>query len=841
MKANSILRWGIAALGWLLLAYLLVWYVREITKFHTWTNSGFRESQLAQISDKPAVVIFQSVVPADFDTAPYPVAGDTVIAINDTSAPARFVSPGFLSLIPPLPSGRPLPVTFVHSGDTLRTAFAMHAPSWPLVWGFAVVEALRILVTLSSLGVGLWALRSRHGISVVPIFALYSFSVAAYVSILCGYLPRSYAAFSMPLSQALTIFYFFSFLYGGFWLHLQHVYPRPLEWVHRHPVWAYMLCYLPTLLLVLLQINLVLFARIVPALAHERAIWMAFSIILPVPILISMGILIYRYRSSTDRLEVRQLRLILWAVTGGLVIYCIAFLVVTVFPDWYVARLYRDLSFRTIAFTALLLGPLAFAYAFRKYRLMEVEARLKRATRNALVAGALIFVLIGIAYGLSQFMRATLGVTSPTPSMALAFVLALGILPAQRRLRGFVERRLYPERQMLRDMLHDFLQQASTLPDQRLFWQELEGHLKEGLKVAAVYPVLKGSMPPAFPDDSGLLAYLGQTQRPLLVDEALGSGKVEIRDAEAEWLTGKQIGLILPLVLHQGLVGFLAIGLRTDKEDYDAEELQILNSLAPQIAIASENLRLLEENVVKRELEQQLQMARRIQQGFLPQQIPPTPGLEVAAISRFCLDVAGDYYDIVPLKNGCTVLAIGDVSGKGAGAALIMANLQASLRTAVRMNVPLTEAVGEINNLICQNTPPEQYITFFAASFDPDTSILTYVNAGHNAPMLLHEDGSSELLEIGGMILGNMPGLIYRQGTVRLAKDDLLLFYTDGASEAMNEKEEEFGEERIRKLLTENRSRDPRTVLRSLEQSVEAHHGGSTFEDDFTLLLAKIV
>jgi serine phosphatase RsbU (regulator of sigma subunit) len=833
MTQNSLLRRGIAAAGWLLLAFLLVYHVREITKIHTWTSSGFRDSRLAEISDKPAVVIFQSVVPEDFEGPPYPVAGDTVTAINDRPAEKWDVSPFWAG--DKLPAGRPLPITFVHGGNTLRTAFAMHAPSRPLVWGFAACEALLILV-------GLWALRSRQSSGAVPIFALYSFAFAAMTAVWFFFLPGSYAAFSIPLANYLqTILSIFGFLYGGLWLHLQHVFPRPLEWVRRHPVWASALCYVPSLLLVLLWINSVLSAPLVPALAEGNAAWLAITIIAPMPILISLGILVYRFRSSGDWLEVRQLRLILWAVTGGIVIQSIITLVNTIFPVWYYARLHRDLSLSTITFTALLLGPLAFAYAFRKYRLMEVEARLKRATRNALVGGALILLLIGITYGVSRVMLVTLDVTSPTPSMAVAFVLALGILPAQRRLRGLVERRLYPERQMLRDMLHGFLQQASTLPDQRLFWQELEGHLKKGLKVAAVYPVLRGGMPSAFSDDSRLLSYLGQTQRPLLVDEALGSGKVEIRDGEATWLSEKQVGLILPLVLHQELVGFLAIGLRADKEDYDAEELQILNSLAPQIAIASENLKLLEENVIKRELEQQLQMARRIQEGFLPQQIPPTPGLEAAAISRFCLDVAGDYYDVIPLKNGRTVLAIGDVSGKGAGAALIMANLQASLRTAVRMNVPLAEAVGEINNLIFQNTPPDQFITFFAASFDPDTSILTYVNAGHNPPILAHKDGSSELLEIGGTILGAMPELTYQQGRARLAKDDLLLFYTDGASEATNDSGELFGDQRIQRFLESPTSRHPKEILERLEAEVVEYHGTATFDDDFTLLLARVV
>jgi len=423
--------------------------------------------------------------------------------------------------------------------------------------------------------------------------------------------------------------------------------------------------------------------------------------------------------------------------------------------------------------------------------------------------------------------------------MALAFAMALGIIPAQRRLHGFMERRLYPERQKLRRMLQDFLQKSSALPDQHAFWQELERHLKEGLKVAVVHPVLKDIMPPAFSDDSMLLAFLAENERPLLVDEALDSGQVHITDAESSWLAKAQIGLILPLIMHRRLIGFLAIGLRTDQEDYDAEELQILNSLAPQIAVASENLTLLEENVGKRELEQQLQMARRIQEGFLPQQIPPTPGLEVAAVSRFCLDVAGDYYDVVPLKENRTVLAIGDVSGKGAGAAMIMANLQAALRTAIRMNAPLAEAVGEINNLIFQNTPPEQYITFFVSVFDPVTSMLTYVNAGHNAPILIHSDGELTMLQDGGVVLGCIPNMAYDQAEVKLQSGDMLLLFTDGVTEAMDADDVEFGETRVTQVVSAHRSDSPQTVLDAMEREVVLHHGAPTFDDDFTLLMVK--
>ena len=838
---NSILRSAVAAVGGFLLLFLLALWAREATMFHTWMHRGFSDSQMTRVSKAPYVVRLLSVQPADFTSAPIPFAGDTVIAVNDTAvAEWRPLPVHFYSPVDDYPPDKPVYLTYRHGSDTLRTSFTMHGPPRRMILGQFLLELLRFLTTMLSIGVGLWTLRNRSGTGTVRVFAFYSFAIACATMLSYWLFPGSYAAFDLPYSYNLQRFWFlFGCLYGGLWLHLLCVYPRPLTFVQRHRR-AVALCYIPTALILLLWINrLYLHGVLAPGLSTAYEVNLAFSLMQPIPLLLSIGVLIYRYRNSVNRLETRQVRLILWAAMVGIVLMNVDALLNWTFPAWFFGRWYRGTSIGGVHFAATLLGPLAFAYAFRKYRLMDVEGSLKRATRSALMTGILILLLIGITYGISQLMLVTLGVTSRTPTMALAFVLALGILPAQRRLRELVERRLYPERQKLRKMLQDFLQQSSALPDKLAFWKELEGHLKEGLKVAAVYPVLKGSMPSAFAEDSLLLNFLAQSERPLLVDEAQDSGRVHLTEAESHWLAEAQIGLLLPLVMHRNLIGFLAIGLRTDQEDYNAEELQILNSLAPQIAIASQNLTLLEENVGKRELEQQLQMARRIQEGFLPRQIPATPGLEVAAISRFCLDVAGDYYDVIPLKDGRTVLAIGDVSGKGAGAAMIMANLQAALRTAVRMNIPLAETVSEINLLIHQNTPPEQYITFFVAIFDPLTSLLSYVNAGHNAPMLARADGTVELLQEGGMILGCMPGGTYTQAQTKLRSGDVLFLFTDGVTEAMNAEDVEFGEERVGKVVLEHFSASPQAVLDIVEHEVVAHHGATTFDDDFTLLMIK--
>ncbi len=149
-----------------------------------------------------------------------------------------------------------------------------------------------------------------------------------------------------------------------------------------------------------------------------------------------------------------------------------------------------------------------------------------------------------------------------------------------------------------------------------------------------------------------------------------------------------------------------------------------------------------------------MRVARDIQKGLLPGRIPDLSGLEVEALIRFCLEVAGDYYDIIPLDDFRTVLSIGDVAGKGVGAALLMANLQASLRTTQAMGVSLSESAEKINRLVFENTPSDMFITFFFVLVDSKNGCLRYVNAGHNPPFLIDQKGGVKLLSKGGILFG---------------------------------------------------------------------------------------
>jgi sigma-B regulation protein RsbU (phosphoserine phosphatase) len=464
-------------------------------------------------------------------------------------------------------------------------------------------------------------------------------------------------------------------------------------------------------------------------------------------------------------------------------------------------------------------------------------------------------------YGISEIVLDSIGVESRGPVLLIALLFAIGFTPAQRKIQVLAEGKIYPERNRLRKMMREFLSQAVTYADKNAFWNELEIHLKQVLGIEEIHTLLyreerkvyspwnNGSDSP-FTVDSMLTASLIELKScPLMLDEELACDKLEINDNERSWLDDRKIAMILPLQTRTRLVGFIGLGFKSDREDFNIEECNTLMSIASQVAVVAENLQLLEENIEKQRMDKELGMARRVQQGLLPGKIPDTPGLEIAARSKFCLEVAGDYYDIIKIDDRRTVVAIGDVSGKGAAAALLMSNIQASFRIAVSIGsgssdsasiFNIADVVSRINDLIHNNTPPDQFITFFVGVYDSRDKSLSYVNAGHNPPMILRAHGGIELMDKGGLLLGALPDMPYEEGVMNLGNNDLIFLYTDGVSEAENSDDEMFGEERIKAILKDSRNLSSAEILSKLEDQVQEFIGETPLSDDFTTLVARV-
>ncbi len=822
-------------------AYSLLYMLHDVVGLSRWQKSGYLESRLGPATD--SIAVFRKAIQNDFVSAPFPTAGDSVLEVAGRPMIKEWrvqFGPTVKYDVKPFPAGIELPLTYLHNGDTLHTAFAMHPPTTKLKWFLILVDVLRHLIVLSMLAVGGWGVYTRGETLVVQVFALYCLTRAA-EAVGSYFIPLSFGLFPHPLIYPLSnsLPYIVSTGIVSLWLHLQFVFPKPLVWVKRHPWVSYALCYIPTFLALLAFLS-----RTVPFVADRLPFLVTYGEFAEqinwAFLILGVVILVFRYNTSTDRVEQRQLRLFIGGSALGLVASAILSVLYAFWFDWYDSSPYIDLIGSAVVYVATLLGPVSFVYAFRRYRLMDIEGKLRRGTRYALVGGVILTGLAGVVLVISRIALQVTGLDSTTLSLAIGFGLSLTILPAQRRMNTFLEKRLYPERARLRTSIHDFLHRGATPVDQHEFWNSLTNILTNGMKVQYALVLRLNSDEHPLTADSAIVRHLARNGRALLVDEAPAIPDIESDSVPLAWLRERRVGILVPLMFRDHLRALIAIGPRLDEEDYDSEELQILNSVAPQIAVTAENLRLIEENFDKKRLESELASARTTQMGLLPQGIPDCRGLEIAAACHFCLEVAGDYYDIVPLDNGQTCIAIGDVSGKGASASLLMASLQSSLNTAIPFGIALSDIVGRINKVVCRNTSADQFITFFIGVFDPQTSVLSYVNAGHDEPVLTRADGTQELLDQGGVLLGFIPGWKYIEGKVQLHSADTLLLYTDGVREARSPLDEEYGLLRLSGFASAKRSLSGDEQLRLLESDVISFHGSDRFDDDFTLLLLKV-
>ena len=237
--------------------------------------------------------------------------------------------------------------------------------------------------------------------------------------------------------------------------------------------------------------------------------------------------------------------------------------------------------------------------------------------------------------------------------------------------------------------------------------------------------------------------------------------------------------------------------------------------------------------------EQQVAEARFIQQGLLPTSIPQQPGYEITGAWQPAQTVGGDYYDVLAFDGATLGLCIADVAGKGLPAAMLMSNLQAGVRGLASPLLPPDGLCTRLNALICHNTSGERFITFFYAQLDGPGRRLTYTNAGHNAPVLLHRDGAYERLEAGGGVLGVLPDQKFSVGIAQLAPGDRVVFFTDGVTESCDGNGDEFGEARLLQLLQEQRAASASQLQERILGSVSAFTC-SHWQDDATLLVLAV-
>jgi sigma-B regulation protein RsbU (phosphoserine phosphatase) len=318
---------------------------------------------------------------------------------------------------------------------------------------------------------------------------------------------------------------------------------------------------------------------------------------------------------------------------------------------------------------------------------------------------------------------------------------------------------------------------------------------------------------------------------------------VRFRAEQSILSSGIRSAMCAPLWFSPGgsgkdmVIGIVYLDTLQHAHNFGEEDLRILTALANVAAAKIENVRLMEESLEKRRMEEDMRMAAEIQSSLLPRDAPKVDGYGLVGSNHPSRTVGGDYYDFV-VEDGRLLFALGDVSGKGTGAALLMTVLRAAVRG--HWTEPkLAEAVNRINRTVCQNVPTNKYVTFFMAALHPETGVISYVNAGHNPPLLIRADGQVEKLQEGGMVLGLFESVPYSDGLVELHRGDTLLVFSDGVTETWNPDGDEFGEQGLLEIALRGRGLDAATLQDEILRELDRFAQGAKATDDRTLIVLK--
>jgi len=331
----------------------------------------------------------------------------------------------------------------------------------------------------------------------------------------------------------------------------------------------------------------------------------------------------------------------------------------------------------------------------------------------------------------------------------------------------------------------------------------------------------------------GLIGWVAKTGEPVIVPDV----RQDERYINARLATLSE--MVVPIKTDGKVLGVFNLE-SNQLNAYAQEDLELLTAFASQAAVAIERARLHKETLEKRKLEEDLKIAREIQKTFLPKEDPSIAGFDISGINLSSERVGGDYYDFIPIVENQLGVAIADSSGKGIPASLIMAAFRASLKAEIRNNYTIRTIFNKVNYLLFESLERENYVTAVYGVLDTKSKILTFSNGGHNPPILYRPNGAIEYLTEGGIALGMFPNSTYEERSIPLNKGEVIVFYTDGITEAMNEKREEFGVKRLEEIIRNNPSLPARDLQTKIIDRINEFAGGKR-SDDLTMMVIKVL
>jgi sigma-B regulation protein RsbU (phosphoserine phosphatase) len=541
--------------------------------------------------------------------------------------------------------------------------------------------------------------------------------------------------------------------------------------------------------------------------------------------------------AASDRDTIRRLRILL---VGSAVAWS-PFLIAVFAQDLFGIRARGWFFIGSI--TLLVFFPITLAYLILVDRAMDIGVTIREGLQYAVARRGLYFVQFLVVLALVVGIGVSLGeegLSLPRRIQRVGFGIAAAMISRRfvEKAGQWLDRRFFREQYQAGQLLTELAQQAGETADRTRLRELVTGRIATTLHTSHVHLI----------DDStsefaGTLSRLSQARAPQSIDWRRPPEWVTRLDAaEATRLLDLHAELLMPVARQSRLLGFLALGPRRSEQPYSQSDVAVLESVASQTAMALDNARLAEtvarEAASREILDHELQIAREVQERLLPRAAPSIPGLDVVGLCVPAREVGGDLFDYLALPGGQWAIAVGDVAGKGVSAALIMAGLQASVRGLSADGIAdLPELMTRLNRLTYDSTPSNRFATFQLGVFDPSSRAMRLCSAGHNPALHVGRNGELRWLRPRGVGLGLTRQTRYEQMEVALAPGDLMVFYTDGVTEAMNGSRELFGEGRLAAWARSAGDLPAMDLARDLAAQVAAFAGAEPQHDDITIIV----
>jgi serine phosphatase RsbU (regulator of sigma subunit) len=543
-----------------------------------------------------------------------------------------------------------------------------------------------------------------------------------------------------------------------------------------------------------------------------------------------------------------QTRAVLWAVRTGLGFYLVALAVKFTWADPNAPAVCS-----AIFLGACLLGTGLLAYAVIRHQFLDVRTVFRQTLIYTFASAALVALYIALAMRSRDWLAPVFGDSAEIVSYVFIVILLLMFQPLATAMDNVIRSMFMRTRSDHRNIIERFSRQVISQFEPTELRKTIEETLKTALLVERVYFVLFDDTV----EEYTILHSEDYPKRTVLDREDLMLRGINLLDSPtpygtlSEYHENSELGailddlgvrMILPMKDAKHLLGFVALTGKVAGYRYTPEDYNLLGVLSNQMVTALTNARLYIDSLERTRLQEEVTMARQIQLDLLPDQPPVMAQFRIAAQSTPSRTVGGDFYDFILIEKDKRLgMVIADASGKGMPAALLIAQIQAIMRSEVNNGNPIPMIMRNMNKQVCTSTSLEKYVTLFYGELDLVTGDFHYSNAGHNYPVLARADGSVELLITGGPIIGAFAHLEYQSATVKLSPEDVLFLYTDGLSEAMNPNGEEFGDVRIREHVSTCRHLPPHELMGHLLTRVREFDPSNPPQDDTTVITMKMV